>query len=128
MVMNARILIPLLLIVTGCGITGPGNVTLQLQGTVTDASTGLPVVNATVDLFPPALFPGSGDQDIAKTTSDAQGHYYISHSVDSKCLGNGFGFAITAESADRSMQSDGRDVGCTGVAQQIDLPLNRVTP
>lgn len=126
--MRRPIVLLLLLAATGCGITGPNNVTLHVQGTVTDASSSQPVSGATVHLYPPTIIFGTSDGDIATTTSDAQGHYGLTTSVKSPCLGNGFGYAVSATTSNPQMEADGAAIACSAGTQSVDLALKPVTP
>jgi hypothetical protein len=126
--MQRPIVLLLTLAIAGCGLTGPNNVTLHVQGTVTDASTGQSVAGATVHLFPPTLIFGTSDGDVASTTSDAQGHYSLTHTVKSPCLGNGFGFAVSATTSSPAMEADGVTIDCSEAQQNVDLALKAATP
>jgi hypothetical protein len=112
----------------GCGITGPENVTLHVQGTVTDAATGVAVSGATVHMYPPTLLFGTSDGDITSTTSDAQGHYVLSTSVKGPCIGNGFGLAVSATTSNPNMEADAVTIECSAAQQTVDLALKPVTP
>jgi hypothetical protein len=118
----------LALAVVGCDLTGPSDVTLNIQGTVTDASTGQAVQGATVHLFPPTIIFGTSDGDIASTTSDAQGHYALSKTVKSPCLGNGFGYVVSATTSNPALEADGMAVNCSETPQTLDLALSPTTP
>lgn len=126
--MQRPIVLLLSLAVTGCGIAGPNSVTLHVQGTVTEASTGQPVAGATVHLFAPTIIFGTTDGDIANTTTDVQGRYTLSTSVKSPCLGNGFGYAVSASTTNPAEQADGKTVSCSDTPQTLDLSLSAATP
>src|SRR3954466_13122145 len=111
----------------GCGITGPHNLTLHVQGTVTEASTGQPVAGATVHLFPPTIIFGTSDGDIATATTDAQGHYTLSYRVSDTCLGNGFGYAVSATTSNPVEKADAATVNCSDAPQTLNFALSAVT-
>ena len=115
----------LLLATIACGITGPNEVTLHAQGTVTDQATGQPVSGALVQLYPPSLFFGSS-ANIATTSTDLAGHYAISASVGSACTGNGFGYVVAATSGIR--ESDAAALECSGSNQIVNLTVHSATP
>lgn len=118
--MRRCILTLLVLSATGCGITGPDKVTLQVAGTVTAQATGQPVGGALIELFPPC-FLFCNDQGRATTTTDAQGHYSVALSVDDPCTGNGFGFEIRASFSGFEAMSE--QVECKGSLQHFDFSL-----
>ena len=120
--MRRAILSLLICSTAGCGITGPSKVTLRLAGTVTAQATGLPVAGALIELYAPCLIFGcNNDQDLVKTTTDAQGHYSVTQSVDNPCLGNGFGLALSASGS--GFAGMGEQVECNESHQQIDFSL-----
>ena len=59
--------------VLACGLVGPGEPTIRLEGTVTAADDGTPVAGATVGVF------GFGAR--SGTTTDASGDYSLSFVV-----------------------------------------------
>ena len=126
--MQRPIVLLLTLAVAGCGLTGPSDITLHVQGTVTEASTGVPVAGATVHLFPPTIIFGTSDGDIETTTSDAQGHYTLSHTFKAPCIGNGFGYAVSANTSSPAEKADGITVTCSETPQTVDLALSPATP
>jgi hypothetical protein len=126
--MKPPIVLLLTLSIAGCGITGPNNVALHVQGTVTDASTGQSVAGAMVHLYAPTIIFGTSDGDIASTTTDAQGHYTLSQSIKAPCLGNGFGYVVTATTSNPAEESNAATVNCSETSQTRDLALSPVTP
>ena len=121
--MRRGILSLLIFSAAGCGITGPDKVTLHLAGTVTAQATGQPVAAALIQLYPPCpIFGCNSDQDLARTTTDAQGHYLLAQSVNNPCLGNGFGIALSASGP--GFAGAGQQVECKGSLQTIDFSLS----
>jgi len=117
------ILLLLIFSAAGCGITGPDKVTLHLAGTVTAQATGQPIAGALIELFKPCLIFGcNSDQDLARTTTDAQGHYSLAQSVDKPCLGSGFGIDLSASSTGFAPTAE--QVECKGSLQTIDFSLS----
>ena len=121
--MKGPTLLLLILATAGCGIIGPDKLTLHVTGTVTDASTGQAVSGAVVHLYPPTIIFGTSDGDIATTTTDAQGRYSLNQSVQSPCIGNGFGFVVVADVANPTKRSEAATVACSAATQQFDLVL-----
>jgi Carboxypeptidase regulatory-like domain len=126
--MKRPIVLLVSLSVAACGITGPNNVTLNVHGTVTDASTGQPVAGANVHLYAPTIIFGTSDGDLASTTSDAQGHYTLTQSIKAPCLGNGFGYVVTATTSNPAEESEAATVSCSESSQTLDLALKPTTP
>ncbi len=122
-----RLVATLLVLATiGCGITGADTVKLRAQGTVTDKATGQAVAGASVLIFPPVFLFGGSSAAIASTTSDAVGHYSLSAEVQSKCLGNGFGFEAKASTT--TLKSESAVLECISATQQIDFALDPIVP
>jgi hypothetical protein len=120
--MRRSILSLLIFSAAGCGITGPDKVTLHLAGTVTAQATGQPVAGALIQLYAPCIIFGcNSDQDLARTTADAQGHYSLAQSVDNPCLGNGFG--ITLGVSGTGFAGTGQQVECKASLQTLDFSL-----
>ncbi len=123
--MRRAILTLLICSAAGCGITEPDKMTLHLAGTVTAQATGQPVAGALIELYPPCLIFGCDDQDLVKTTTDAQGRYSVTQSVDNRCTGHGFGLALSASGS--GFEEKGEQVQCTESHQQIDFSLAQPT-
>ena len=112
--MRRSILSLLIFSAAGCGITGPDKVTLHLAGTITAQATGQPVAGALIQLYPPCpIFGCNSDQDLART---------LAQSVNSPCLGNGFGIALSASGP--GFAGAGQQVECKGSLQTIDFSLS----
>ena len=116
----------LILAATACGITGSDNLTLHAQGTVTNTATGQPVAGATVVIWPPVFLIGGSSEPVASTTTDAQGRYSLSASVERNCLGNGFGYEVKASKL--TYEDESVPLDCEGGPQQVDLALTVFSP
>lgn len=82
--MRKAFLALLLVAASACGLTGPDKVTVNVVGRVTAAATGQPIVGARMVLADPAL-DHTRYKTLATTTTDGQGRYSLSASVDEDC-------------------------------------------
>ena len=121
--MTRMILLLLVASATACGITGPNQVTLHIEGTVTAQATGQPVAGAQVILYQPTIIFGADEKTLARTTTDAQGHYALTQAVDKNCIGALFGIAVSASAS--GFEENGSQIGiCSDAVQRIDLSLS----
>lgn len=103
--MRKRILPLLILMIPACGLTGPDRVRVNITGTVTSEATGQPIVGARVELEDPAL--DGNDKILASTTTDAQGRYSLSASVNDNCdIGILFGLYVVVNATGFSFDLD----------------------
>lgn len=113
--MRRSVLALLTLSVAGCGITGLDSVALQFQGTVTAQATGQPVAGAQIKLYPSIL-----DDVAATTTTDAQGNYSLSQSIEG-CIEAELGLFLAASAS--GFDSQGLNAACRAGLQRIDFSL-----
>jgi len=114
--MGRRILALLLLSAAGCDITGPSKTTLHFDGTVTAQTTGQPVGGALIQLADPLILWGVR----AGSTTDAQGHYSLTYSID-HCIDGDAGITLTASGS--GLTSKTLLAACTESAQRFDFSL-----
>ena len=119
--MKWGMLLPVMFCASGCGILGPDDVILRIQGTVTAEADGQVLSGALVELYPPTFLLGDATP-IASARTDALGHYSLSASIGEKCLGNGFGIAVRA-SAPPLETAYKENLACTSGTQTVDLAL-----
>ena len=98
---------------SGCGIMEPDKTTINVAGTVTAEATGQPIVGAEVDLF---KFLNTQ----ATTTTDSQGRYSISQSVD-VCFEGDLGIGVGASGT--GFVSKSVQISCTSSSQHVDFSL-----
>lgn len=102
------------LVLIACGSTEPIEKNLLFEGTVTDVAGGAPIAGSTV-------FVGRGSglfvTSVQSTTSDAQGHYTLSHPG---CIHNPY-LVVTAT----GYHLDSEKVGCMPGSQTVDFSLTR---
>lgn len=112
------------LLVAGCGIVGPDEVTVQLEGTVTAQETGQAVAGARIELFEFCLCFGESAPPLATITTDAQGRYTITKSVDERaCESELFGFGVRASAP--GFATEVAEVNrCDGGVERIDIVLD----
>ncbi|MBA2670755.1 MAG: carboxypeptidase regulatory-like domain-containing protein [Gemmatimonadetes bacterium] len=127
----------------GVGFVSPeGDVTLQIQGTVRDAVSNAPIMNARVSV---AVTEGYVGKDLTNVRTDAEGRYALTYRLMSvaterqfrdNCTiwhkGNTTGVWVRAVSDGSGVWADSGEDGapalrCTDALQTIDLRL-RVTP
>ena len=124
--------IPLCLIVPfvlACGLVGPDDTTIQVQGQVTAAEDGSPIAGASVELrYREATSIASWtSRHLALSITDAQGHYSLSYVKEGGC-GDLFSLVVKAQgftSEGISSLFDDPHITCTEEVQAFDVQLER---
>jgi hypothetical protein len=117
--LRLSVLALLALSMAGCNITDLKNTTVRVQGTVTAAATGQPIVGAQMKLYPSFI-----QEAVATGTTDAQGRYSLSGSV-SNCIDGDFGLFVGANAT--GFDSKGMNAFCNTDLQQINFSLSPPT-
>lgn len=112
----------LILAATACGITDTGKVTLRFEGTVTAQATGQPIAGAQIRLFEPSLNFGGAPSALARTTTDSQGNYSLTQSVNDNCRAGVFPLEVEASASGFTAESE-VVAQCNGTLQRLDFAL-----
>ncbi len=120
-----RILLCLFVTFTlACGLVGPGEMTVQVQGQVTAADDGSPIVGARADVWDPCFMGPCGFHDV--DTTDASGHYSLSF-VLAECHPATLRLGVTHPAfVGKGGFLDGPHITCTEELQIIDVRLTRL--
>ena len=117
--------IPLCLVVPfvlACGLVGPGEPTIRLEGTVTALDDGSPVPGASISVHFTEGFLFIANTTVASVTTDASGRYALSFETEGGCK-----VYILTASAARFMPVELRSIQCTDKVQTINVQLQRPT-
>ena len=123
--------VPLCLVVPfvlACGLVGPDDTTMRVQGTVT-AADGSPIAGASVHFVynEPTSILTSILYNVANSTTDAQGHYSLSYVKEGHCGDSLFYLAANAQGFAEEWIGFTQDphITCTEALQTIDIQLER---
>ncbi len=124
--------IPLCLVVPlvlACGLVGPDDTTIRVQGTVTAADDGSPIAGASVRFVyhEPTSFVTSTSRTVDRSTTDAQGHYSLSYVKEGFCGDSLFHLVANAQGFAEEWIWFTQDphITCTERLQTIDIQLER---
>ena len=112
-------------------ITGPEELTMHVQGTVTAADDGSPIAGASVRFvyLEPTSILSSTLRTVDNSTTDAQGHFSLSYVKEGYCGDSLFELAANAQGFTEEFIWFTQDphITCTGELQTIDFQLERET-
>ena len=112
-------------VLSGCELTGPGEVNIHLQGTVTATLDGAPITRVKVEAL---KMSWSSDSLLVRSYSDTQGHYALSFVEVGSCPESLLKLMATGEGYQTSqyMKMIGAPfIRCTDEVQTIDFQLER---
>jgi hypothetical protein len=127
--MRRAILVAFML--SGCELTGlttPSEVNIHLQGTVTAAVGGAPIMRAKVEALKMKLL---SDSLAAASYSNTQGHFSISFIQMGSCAESLLKLTATAEgyqTSEYTKKTGTRFIRCTDEVQTINFQLEREPP
>ncbi len=115
--------------VLACGLLGPGEPTIQVQGTVTAADDGTPIIGALVRMF---AFKGFSFA-VGLATTDRSGRYALSLSTEGiGCREDQLRITISVGFIEEEFESldfrGNSGVRCTDKPQTLDFQLERIPP
>ncbi len=116
-------------LVLACGLVGPDDMTIQVQGQVTAADDGSPIPDASVGVFLGWSFETPPDRPWAAVKTDASGRYSLSLETEGKGCGKGaLNISVTAKRFQHLFLWFGTsDLRCTDEPQTLDFQLERLT-
>ena len=124
--------VPLCLVVPfvlACGLVGPDDTTMRVQGTVTAADDGSPIAGASVQFVyhEPTSILSSIFYNVAISATDAQGHYSLSYVKEGYCGDSLFHLVANAQGFAEEWIWFTQDphITCTEALQTIDIQLER---
>ncbi len=114
--------------VLACG-TGPSELTIRLQGTVTAADDGSPIPDASVGVFLGWSFATPPDRPSASVRTDASGRYLLALETEGKrCWDDALNISVTAKRFQHLFLWFGTsDLRCTDELQTLDFQLEPLT-
>jgi hypothetical protein len=123
----------LVVFLTGCGLTGPSDTVISVEGTVTDVQDGSPIWGATVSA---GIMRLTSDVTYVETVSDEAGRYSLSFIEEGYCpellfwlTGAAEGYRegrVTKRLVEHgSAPAGATHIRCTEELQTIDLRLER---
>ncbi len=116
-------------------VTGPEELTMQVQGTVTAADDGSPIAGASVRFVYveattwPGIFGPWIVHTVDRSITDAQGHFSLSYVKEGFCGDSLFHLVANAQGFAEEFIWFTQDphITCTEALQTIDLQLERET-
>ncbi len=121
--------IPLCLVVPfllACGLFGPSEPTIRLEGTVTSADNGSPIDSVRILVHFTEVFSEPSlrftKTNVASATTDATGRYTLSFGTEGGCKP----YVLTASDLTVRFASQTiADIRCTDEVQTVDIQLER---
>ena len=115
--------------VLACGLVGPGEPTIQFQGTVTAADDGSPIPDAGVGVFLGWSVETPPDRPSASVKTDASGRYSLSLETEGVgCRESSLNISVTAGGFQNLLLWFGTsDLRCADEVQTLDFQLERQT-
>ena len=109
--------------VLACGLFGPSEPTIRLEGTVTSADNGSPIDSVRIFVhFTEGFSFNVFDTTVASATTDATGRYALSFGTEGGCKA----YILTASDLTVDFASQSREgVRCTDKVQTFDFQLER---
>ncbi len=109
--------------------TGPSELTIRLQGTVTATDDGSSIPDASVGVFLGWSFATPPDRPSASVRTDDSGHYSLSLETEGKrCWDDALNISVTVTRFQRLLLWFGTsDLHCTDELQTLDFQLERLT-
>ncbi len=109
--------------VLACGLVGPGEPTIRLEGTVTSADNGSPIDSVGIFVhFTEGIFDFHGTT-VARVATDATGRYALSFGTEGGCKA----YTLTASDNTIHFASQSREgaagIRCTDEVQIFDFQL-----
>ena len=123
----------LVVFITGCGLTGPSDTVISVEGSVTDVRDGSPISGAVVSA---GIMRLTSDLTYVETVSDEAGRYSLSFIEEGYCpellfwlTGSAEGYGegrVTKRWVEYGLAPAGAThIRCTEERQTIDLRLER---
>ncbi len=123
--------IPLCLVVPfvlACGLVGPGEPTIRVEGTVTSADNGSPIDSVRILVHFTEVFSEPSlrftKTNVASATTDATGRYTLSFGTEGGCKAYTLTASATIHFASQSRKG-AAGIRCTDEVQTVDIQLER---
>ncbi len=119
-----RSLCPVVPFVLACGLFGPSEHTIRVEGTVTSADNGSPIDSVGIFVaFTDGIFDFHGTT-VARVATDATGRYALSFGTEGGCKAYNLIVSATIHFASQSRKG-AAGIRCTDEVQTFDFQLER---
>lgn len=108
--------------VLACGLVGPGEPTIRLEGTVTSADNGSPIDSVGIFVHFTEHFLSFHGTTAARATTDATGRYALSFGTEGRCKAYTLTASATIHFASQSRRG-AAGIRCTDKVQTFDFQL-----